>query len=121
MLKFLLPIATALFAVPFPSALPAQAQEVPQLQMGMPYAEARQLILNEGWQPTYNAPEPDRVGISTRRDHLQSLGYTEIVDCAGTGMGLCRAEFQGDRLQTLVVTMGTGVQTDVVYQWWVEE
>ncbi|MBD1852961.1 hypothetical protein H6F87_23735 [Cyanobacteria bacterium FACHB-502] len=117
----ILPIVTALFTVPFLGTMPAQAQSVPNLQQGMPYAQARQLILNAGWSPSYNTQEPNRFGMSSKVDHFLGLGYTEIVNCAGTGMSLCRFEFYGDQGQTLAVSVGQGTQTDVVYRWWVEE
>lgn len=117
----ILPIVTALFTAPFFGTMPAQAQSVPNLQQGMAYAQARQLILDAGWNLSYNAQASNTFGLPSKIAYFRGLGYTEVVDCAGTGMGLCRFEFYGDQGQTLAVSVGQGTQTDVVYQWWVEE
>ena len=61
------------------------------LAVGMPYREARQLIIGDIWTPrthppidtTYDAPARD----------MQALGFEEVRSCAGTGLGLCRMEF----------------------------
>ncbi|MEP0913270.1 hypothetical protein NDI45_20370 [Leptolyngbya sp. GB1-A1] len=117
----ILSIVATLATAPLLRTMPAQAQSVPNLHQGMSYAQARQLILDAGWSPSYNVQALNTFGLSSRVTYFQRLGYTEIVDCAGTGMGLCRFEFYGDQGQTLAVSVGQGTQTNVVYQWWVEE
>ena len=37
-------------------------------------------------------------------DRFIEKGYTEVVDCSGTGLGLCLFQFQNATGQTLLVT-----------------
>jgi hypothetical protein len=68
----------------------SRAQELPLLKQGMPYSEARQLLLDSGWQAlllqwNYRESKPSGVAESLIND----FGYDELVDCAGTGLGFC--------------------------------
>lgn len=44
----------------FPSS--ALAQELPRLRQGMPYTEAREALLDAGWQAVYQSPNRQRTG-----------------------------------------------------------
>lgn len=75
-------------------ALPGKAQEIPDLEQGMEYSEARQILLNAGWQALYipwNYRETALSGVA--ESLVQDHGYGELVDCSGTGLGFCRFEF----------------------------
>jgi hypothetical protein len=65
----------------------SRAQELPLLTQGMLYSEARQLLLDSGWQAlllqwNYRESKPSGVAESLIND----FGYDELVDCAGTGI-----------------------------------
>ncbi|MDY6937347.1 MAG: hypothetical protein SWY16_06745 [Cyanobacteriota bacterium] len=54
-------------------------------EMGMPYAEARERILQQGWVPE-EGPEPGPYGGERA---LYEAGFTEVDSCSGTGLGPC--------------------------------
>lgn len=70
-----------------------------QLQKGMSYDEARQVIINAGWQPIPTTTDNPLDGTANWRKR----GYHEVEACSGTGMGFCRFEFAGGRNRKLVV------------------
>jgi hypothetical protein len=56
------------------------------LRQGMPYSEAREVILNSGWQINYERPrDRELFGLTSRM--VNELGYDEFGGCSGTGMG----------------------------------
>ena len=55
------------------------------IEIGMPYAEARELILQQGWVPQ-EGPEPGPYG---GERVLYEAGFTEVESCSGTGLGSC--------------------------------
>lgn len=57
---------------------------IPGLTVGMPYAEARILILADGWRPASGLQPASRNGMDD---------YMEIEDCSGSGLGLCSMSF----------------------------
>lgn len=114
-------IGTALFSTLLLSAPSVLAQSFPQLYQGMPYSEARQLLLDEGWQAVFNLEQVNNSDPSSRVTHFLDLGYTEIIDCAGAGLGLCAFEFQDNEGETLSISVAQGEETDVVFGWQIEE
>jgi len=65
----------------------------PTLLLNVPYHDAREIILQNGWNPA----EIKRDGYG--RDsisHFLDLGYIEVDACSGTGKGYCRFVFQND-------------------------
>lgn len=102
------------------------AQEVPKLTQGMPYAQARKTLINAGWQAV-------NISIMQRGDQLfgttkyivKDLGYSEVVDCSGTGLGLCRFEFAAADGRKLIVTTANNdprvKQPVILYRWWIEK
>jgi hypothetical protein len=97
------------------------AQEVPELQEQMPYRDAREILIDAGWEA---------IGVQERQNpsetvtSLVELGYGEVVDCAGTGMGFCRFEFTnvaGEKLAIVTVNNEAGGGGSLVYRWWIEE
>jgi hypothetical protein len=102
---------------------PAIAQEVPTtLQQGMPYAEARQMLIEAGWQAIEISPM-QRESQSDTVSYLVELGYNEVADCAGTGMGFCRLEFTTAEGQTLAIVTVNNQRGDepTLYRWMLEE
>ena len=97
-------LSSVLLSAVFSVNLSALAQEVPKLRQGMTYSEARTLLIEEGWQAVFNMGQfnnPNRSGVI---DRFIEKGYTEVVDCSGTGLGLCLFQFQNATGQTLLVT-----------------
>ena len=93
------------------------AQSFPQLRQGMSYLAARQQLLEAGWQALSNMRQVNNPNRSSRITHFINLGYSEIIDCAGTGLGLCTFEFQGNQGQKLLMSVARGRETDVVFGW----
>ncbi|RMH78038.1 MAG: hypothetical protein D6680_03350 [Cyanobacteria bacterium J007] len=108
--KFLSAMGIAVNMAFFP--LTAIAQEIPsELSEGMPYSEARELILEEGWQAPDLRPSNPLNG---------SEDYQEIENCSGTGVGYCRGYFvnaDGDRLVVITVN---GSENPDLSSWWIE-
>jgi hypothetical protein len=93
------------------------AQQIPTgLRQGMPYSEARQIILNSGWQIDYERPRVRELsGLTSRM--VNDLGYDEFGDCAGTGIGFCGGSFIGSDGRGLgIVTIGN--QGDPILFYW---
>lgn len=61
-----------------------------KLEEGMPYADARQILIDQGWLPNVlgNADRND-----PRVKAIYDHGYEEIMACSGTGVGACLFEF----------------------------
>ena len=92
--------------------------EGPELYEGIPYNQAREFILSQGWRPVEVDPNDAvaRFGV----DYLISLGFTEAVDCSGTGIGLCFLRFYNAQGETLdVSTTGNNPDWDgpKIYSW----
>jgi hypothetical protein len=100
--------SSVLLSTVFSLNLSALAQPVPKLRQEMTYSETRNLLIQEGWQAVFNATQvnnPDRGAVI---DNLIEKGYTEVVDCAGAGLGLC--VFQQERVfETCQTTWQTGI------------
>lgn len=81
--------------------LPAAAQAPPALAPGMPYHQARDTLLAEGWQPVRD-PDADRCAPTDRR----CAGRPEMVACAGTGEAPCIFAWRRGDVAIEVVTRG---------------
>ncbi|MEG4518651.1 MULTISPECIES: hypothetical protein [unclassified Microcoleus] len=91
------------------------------LQQGMPYKEARQILIQQQWQPSLQG-QPNLRDSSVKE--LFDLGYKEIKDCSGTGEGPCRFEFinqQGELLVIVATTRGSENTKRFVRNWWIEQ
>jgi hypothetical protein len=55
-------------------------------------------------------------------DHFIEKGYTEVVDCSGTGLGLCLFKFRNATGQTLSVTTANNApeEESLVFGWSLE-
>jgi hypothetical protein len=97
------------------------AQEIPKtLKQGMPYAQARKILIQAGWQAIQLSPNRARFGAM---DYLiDTLGYNEVESCSGTGLGFCRFSFTNAKSQTLaVVTINNQPgQRPTLQRWWLD-
>ncbi|MEG4214542.1 hypothetical protein QUA27_05085 [Microcoleus sp. Pol14C6] len=97
------------------------APEKIPIQQGMPYEEARQILIQQRWQPSLQG-QPNLRDRSVKE--LFDLGYQEIKDCSGTGEGPCRFEFinqQGELLVIVATTRGSENTKRFVRNWWIEK
>jgi len=97
------------------------APEKIPLQQGMPYKYARQILIQQRWQPSLQG-QPNLRERSVKE--LFDLGYKEIKDCSGTGEGPCRFEFinkQGELLVIVATTRGSENTKRFVRNWWIEK
>ncbi|MCT7993461.1 hypothetical protein [Laspinema olomoucense] len=93
-------------------------QELPSgLYQGMPYSEAREFILNSGWQFDYKHPTRIRElgGLIGRM--VSELNYHEFGDCSGTGRGFCGASFFNVYSGRLNITTVNNQQNPLLYDW----
>lgn len=88
----------------------------------MPYREARSHLINKGWKPNVEGDAPNLNDSSVKE--LINLGYEEVKDCSGTGVGACRFEFinsAGELLVVSAITKGASNRERVVWRWFREE
>lgn len=117
----ILPIATILTGAITILSGSVQAQEVPLLKQKMPYSEAREILINAGWQ-TIEIPPLQRGSSYSGavKKIVDEFGFNEVVDCAGTGVGPCRFEFAtADGRKLVVITVG-GTQL-ILNRWMIEK
>ncbi len=103
-------------------ASPAGSSNQFGLRQGMPYREARKLLMQNGWQPHFDGDSPNLSSATVKE--LFELGYKEIKDCSGTGMGLCRFEFTNATGELLVVSAaiaGSDSRERAVWRWFIEQ
>lgn len=111
-------LITTLFSVQYSSF----AQSLPRLRRNMNYAQARTLLIQRGWRPIVNSEQVNNQNRSSTIDYLIKKGYREVVDCSGTGVGLCLFQFRNTRGQTLFVSTANNQsgQESKVYGWRLE-
>ncbi|NTW20513.1 MAG: hypothetical protein HGA42_13335 [Nostocales cyanobacterium W4_Combined_metabat2_030] len=92
-------------------------QEIPTgLRQGMPYSQARQIILNSGWQIDYERPRARELfGLTSRM--VNQLGYDEFGDCSGTGIGFCGGSFIGSDGKRLGIVTVNNQGDPQLYHW----
>lgn len=59
------------------------------IEEGMPYIQARTILIEEGWIPL-EQPEPGPYGVERT---MYDLGVREVTACSGTGAGACGFSF----------------------------
>lgn len=115
------------------AAIKSSSQEVPgnivnstkeselgDLQESMSYPQARQILIQQGWQPNLQGEPPNLRDSVVGR--LFDLGYQEVKDCSGTGEGLCLFEFINEKEELLsVVTVPTDNTERLVRNWWIDK
>lgn len=117
-----IPAQTSPAVAPAPKEMAANGSESLPLQEQMPYKEARQRLIQQGWQPNLQGEPPNLRDQTVKA--LFDLGYTEIKDCSGTGEGPCLFEFvnpQGDRLSVTATTGRSQTGERLVRRWWIEK
>ena len=78
-----------------------EAQAVPLQHLeGMPYGQARQLILDSGWEAMGNT-EPDELMFSTA--DMYDQGYVEVDICSPVADSPCMFDFKNEEGQFLRV------------------
>ncbi len=114
--------SSVLLSTVFSLNLSALAQPVPKLRQQMSYSEARNLLIQEGWQAVFNATQVSNADRGAVIDNLIEKGYTEVVDCSGTGLGLCLFQFQNATGQSLLVTTANNDSSEesTVFGWRLE-
>jgi hypothetical protein len=120
--KSLISIVTGFMSASMLLSQAGLAQTVPTtLRQEMPYSEARQILLNAAWQAVFSSPNREKYA---PLDYIiNELGYSEVEDCSGTGMGFCRFEFataDGRKLAVVTINNQRG-QQPLLYCWWLEE
>jgi hypothetical protein len=85
------------------SAVAAEADPSLSLDiLNSPYDQARQVILDHGWQPVEN-PAADELMFQTRKMYHEE-GYLEVDSCMPTGSAPCDFYFQKDGQYLRVAT-----------------
>ncbi|MFN4067241.1 MAG: hypothetical protein ACK4K5_08515 [Thermosynechococcus sp.] len=92
LLKRILALGLLAAAVGFaPSAL---AQGVPRLRQGMSYTDARQRLIERGWQPVVNPVMANPATTTPIVAYLLSQGYNELMGCQLVGVEVCTFQFR---------------------------
>ncbi|MEO1432942.1 MAG: hypothetical protein AAFV71_28530 [Cyanobacteria bacterium J06633_8] len=97
------------------------AQEIPTLKQGMPYYKARNILLNSGWQAVFNRDILNSEKSAPVDFYFNKKEYTEIVDCAGSGLGLCLFQFQNAYGKKLMISTSNNGESAQLFQWWIEK
>lgn len=103
-------VAFPLLSLVFPSK--AFAQELPRLIQGMPYEQAREMLVNNGWQAAQQNPMYKEELQQRLQQWFLDRGMTEVEHCLPTGLGTCRAIFHDDNGRTLVLFTTSGSYGD---------
>lgn len=94
------------------------ASGVLNLRQGMPYLEARGILLSAGWKPAKN-DDPETKGAElTASDPVErfSQDLPELYFCYSTGLGLCFGKFKLEDGRSLAVTT-TGMEPPGLIYW----
>lgn len=99
------------------------AQEIPKLKQNMPYSKARNILIKAGWQPASNQEQINNSNRSAPVNYfITKKKYTEIVDCAGSGLGLCLFQFKNTYGKMLFVTTANNeANQETVFSWRTEQ
>ncbi|HIK25621.1 MAG: hypothetical protein P3X23_008715 [Thermosynechococcus sp. Uc] len=86
-------IALGLLAAGVGLAPDTFAQGIPPLRQGMSYADARQRLIDRGWQPVVSPP---MMNLTTTPivAYLLSQGYSELMGCQLVGVEICTFQFR---------------------------
>ena len=89
-----------------------------RMKQGMLYAEAREILLDDGWQASFSRWQdiPDE---GMEHHFYWEKGWQEIEACSPTGMGYCLFNFHDEHGTRLVVV--TAGEDTAVYSWHIEE
>jgi hypothetical protein len=79
------------------------AQVIPVVALNTPYAQVRNALIQEGWQPV-NQKQHDFDAMATIH---KNNGWTEVASCAGSGVAPCLFIWRNRQGKLLeVVTVG---------------
>lgn len=98
------------------------ATGVALIKQGVPYKEARKILIQQGWQPNI----PTSTGEILKLDNnsqvklIYDRGYDEIKNCSESGLGLCKFEFMNYKGELLVVST-TSLPKLKVFHWLIEK
>lgn len=87
-------IALGLLAAGVGFAPSGLAQRVPRLRQGMSYADARQRLIDRGWQPVVNPAMVNPTTTTPIVAYLLSQGYSELMGCQLVGVDICAFQFR---------------------------
>lgn len=97
-------------------------QEVPsELRQGIPYSEAREILLDEGWQVPYRNPNTNGELMGLMDIMVNEWGYDEFEECSGTGVGFCLGGLFDAYGRKLSVVTVNNEEDPTLYRWWIEE
>ena len=114
-LDFLVGLLAILFT------LPVFAKDLPiKIKKGMPYTEARKVLLDAGWQTVTAHTTPNGTPVCFKVEYMkpneqgyddlvksEACNYEEIDSCSGTGMGFCGMSFfDGEGIYLSITTAG---------------
>ncbi|MDB9452677.1 hypothetical protein [Dolichospermum circinale] len=101
---------------------PCARQELPKLKQNMPYSKAREMLLEAGWQAIFNREILNSERSAPVDYFFTKKEYTEIQDCAGSGLGLCYFRFESAYGEILyVTTANNGANQETIFGWRIEE
>ncbi len=105
----------------------SQIEGIPSLRQGMPYEQARQTLIDAGWQTIFNR-FPLAATESQTRLIVNQKGWVELESCSGAGLGLCTFQFRDAANRILrVVTANNFPEpnsselNNTVFRWFLEE
>lgn len=68
---------------------------------GQPYAQVRETLLRDGWQPVISKDADECM-----KDDSRCQGRPEMQSCSGTGLAMCRFEWQRGERRLSICTAG---------------
>lgn len=87
-------VALSLIAAGVGFAPGVLAQRVPRLRQGMSYADARQRLIDRGWQPVVNPAMLNPINPTPTVVYLLSQGYSELMGCQLVAVDVCAFQFR---------------------------
>lgn len=74
---------------------------IPNFAQGQPYSQVRETLLRDGWQPVISEGADKCMD-----DDSRCQGRPEMQSCSGTGLAMCRFEWQRGEHQLSICTAG---------------
>lgn len=108
-------------------SMEVSAKELPiKIKKGMPYIEARKILLDAGWQTVtaHTTPNGTPVCFKVQEREDESLAsseacnYEEIDTCSGSGMGFCNMNFFDGEETYLAITTAGGEPPEAEINGW---
>ena len=102
-----LPVADATSQTKRSGCFPQKHAKVPSV-VGSSYSLARRALLRAGWQPADFRPDHSNADmLFGNTENALQLGWQEVEDCSGTGLGYCHFLFSDVyRNKLVVITSG---------------